>query len=69
MGVDDMNNCIWCFIYMCTGENCKCNNFLDVNDFSNEHILKEYEEEIKIIFEPIHKELKEKYLKKYGKIK
>ena len=56
-----MNNCIWCFIRVCNGENCRCKNFINIEDEEGVKISQEYEEEVKKVLIPLQEKFKEKY--------
>jgi len=39
-----MNDCVWCFIWKCDGENCKCNKYISANSSKGHQIINEYEQ-------------------------
>ena len=52
-----MNDCIWCWIRKCEGENCRCNKYLSVNSKKGDKLREKYEKMIEKRATPIIKEI------------
>ena len=53
-----MNDCFWCMICVCDGEECgKCGKYVSTNDEEGEELCRVYGNAIDEAIEPIRKEI------------
>lgn len=56
-----MNDCVWGFMGVCDGNNCRCVKYLSCNKGKGKLILEEYENEMDEKIKPIKDKYNEKF--------